>query len=260
MQYRIINDFFLGKFRKSTLLLVLAPLLFVSYFAVLVVAVWLFPSKYEWYHKSISKLLYPANNPTFYAIPSSGLTISGFLIFPFAAYISRGLRAEWRLCAEVGFGAFATGAISLVLASVVVWPLPFGSVILLRLHETFARICALALGVGMLAFYACAVRANLSPRRRRLLVASWSIVTVPGIVAVALRLLVAAKLECLNRLCIWLKNPQLWQLGFWEWAGSVGVFIFLLSGIILLPESPESRRPLKDRCVVESDHRERQTC
>jgi hypothetical protein len=34
-----------------------------------------------------------------------------------------------------------------------------------------------------------------------------------------------------------IENRSLWHLGFWEWIGSIGVFLFLLGAAVFLPEN-----------------------
>jgi len=75
-------------FRQAkTLLFVLIPLIFVFYFGTLITAIWLFPAAYNWRHKSISKLLYPQNNPEFHIIPSFGVAVIGLLALPSSGFL-----------------------------------------------------------------------------------------------------------------------------------------------------------------------------
>jgi hypothetical protein len=87
----------------------------VAYFGSLTLAIWMFPAPFDWRTRSMSKLLYPRNNPQFHAIGSVGVAVAGLLTIPFAGYIGRRLRVISPVPAELGALAFGAGAISLIL-------------------------------------------------------------------------------------------------------------------------------------------------
>lgn len=147
-------DFCFGRLKQRTLRRIFIPLIVVSYFGSLTLAIWMFPGPFDWRTKSMSKLLYPENNPQFHAIGSVGIAIAGLLMIPFAGYIGRRLRVIASLPAAIGALAFGAGAISLILGALIVWQ-PF--------HEVFARGAGICLGLGILAFYWCALRALSAP-------------------------------------------------------------------------------------------------
>jgi len=119
----------------------------------------MFPGPFDWRTRSMSKLLYPSNNPQFHAIGSVGVAVAGLLTIPFAGYIGRRLRVISPVPAELGALAFGVGAISLILGALIVLH-PF-------LHEMFARGAGIFLGLGMLAFYLCTLRGlSVSPSER----------------------------------------------------------------------------------------------
>jgi hypothetical protein len=75
-------------------------------------------------------------------------------------------------------------------------------------------------------FDACAVRGYFNRATgkklyRRTLIVLWSLATLPAILAVVLRLVI---------------QTRFWHLGFWEWTGSVAIFLFLVCSVWLLPE------------------------
>jgi hypothetical protein len=113
-------DFCSGRLKQRTLRQIFMPLIVVSYFGSLILAIWLFPGPFDWRTKSMSKLLYPENNPHFHAIGSVGMAVAGLLMIPFAGYIGRRLRVIARLAAEFGALAFGVGALSLILGAVIV--------------------------------------------------------------------------------------------------------------------------------------------
>jgi hypothetical protein len=73
------------------------------------------------------------------------VAVAGLLTILFAGYIGRRMRVISTIPAAIGTLAFGAGAISLVLAALIVLQ-PF-------LHEMFARGAGIFLGLGMLAFY-----------------------------------------------------------------------------------------------------------
>jgi hypothetical protein len=218
--------------KRRTLLGIFIPLILASYFGSLTFAIWMFPGPFDWRTKSMSKLIFPKNNPQFHAIGSLGVAVAGLLTIPFAGYIGRRLRAASPVPAVIGAVAFSAGAISLI----------FAALIVLRphLHEKFARSAGICFGLGMLAFYWCALR-GLSVRpderaaRPRLFLA-WSVAVPPALLVVVLRLLAAAHFQWSNPVYRAIENRSLWHLGFWEWIGSTAGFVFLLGAALFLPE------------------------
>src|ERR1700741_1140445 len=67
-----LTDFCSGRLKQRTLLLIFIPLILVAYFGILTLAIWMFPAPFDWRTRSMSKLLYPRNNPQFHAIGSVG--------------------------------------------------------------------------------------------------------------------------------------------------------------------------------------------
>jgi len=224
-------DFSSGKVKQRNLVRIFLPLILASYFGSLTLAIWMFPGPFDWRTRSMSKLLYPSNNPQFHAIGSAGVAVTGLLIIPFAGYIGRGLRVISPVSARSGALALGAGAISLILGGVIVLQ-PF-------LHEIFARGAGICVGVGMLAFYWCALRGLSVPsdeRYARRLFLAWTLIVPPALLVVVLRLLAAAHFQWSNPVYRAIENRSLWHLGFWEWIGSTAVFLFLLGAALFLPE------------------------
>ena len=119
----------------------------------------------------------------------------------------------------------------------------FGALIVLQpfLHEMFARGAGICLGLGMLAFYLCALRGLSVPpdeRHERLRIfLAWSLIVPPALLVLVLRLLAAAHFQRSNPVYRAIENRSLWHLGFWEWIGSTAVFLFLLGAALFLPET-----------------------
>ncbi|HVA67868.1 MAG TPA: hypothetical protein VNF45_01050 [Candidatus Binataceae bacterium] len=220
-----------GRVKRRTLLRIVIPLILVSYFGSLTFAIWMFPGPFDWRTKSMSKLLYPANNPQFHAIGSVGVAVAGLLTIPFAGYIGRRLRVISPVPARIGAPALVAGAISLILGALIVLR-PF-------LHEMFARSAGICVGLAMLAFYLCALKGlSAGPGERHIwlrISLAWSLTVPPALLVVMLRLLAAAHFQWSNPIYRAIENRSLWHLGFWEWIGSTAVFLFLLGAALFLP-------------------------
>lgn len=244
-----VVGFFGGRVRRRTLLLVLIPLIFASYFGTLVLAIRAVPGPFDWRYKSISKLLYIRVDPEFHSVVSIGIAVTGLLMIPFAGYIGRRFRSISPVMAGIGTGAFGAGAVLLTLAAAIVSQPDGGSSRGLNLHELLARLCGIGLGIGILAFYFCAVQSRVSSaaeRDRRLFIA-WSMIVPPAVLIAAMRGLAALGLRWPEPIVRAIQSRALWHLGFWEWIGSAAVFLFLLSSALFLPPSElELRRGLRN--------------
>ncbi len=108
-------------------------------------------------------------------------------------------------------------------------------------HELLARTSAVGLGMGMLcACQSAALGGGALPERRKRLRALriiWWAATAPPIAgAVASGLVVAlAHFHILAAgPAAYLRGTVFWRLAFWEWAGSVGVFVFFAGAVAML--------------------------
>jgi len=229
-----------GNLPRWVLLFVWLPLIALFYFGSLATAAWFSPGTYNWHRKAISKLLYPAEDPEFHYIVSLGVAFGALLMLPFADYIRRKLRRLSTRVADAGAFVFGLGAVGLILAGLIVSHPAHGTSAFPRLHEMLARAAASGLGAGMIMLWACAAKGYLASATRsrelRGLLLSWSLLTLPAVSVVLVRAAVGAHLDWSNPIYQKLQNRALWHLGFWEWLGSVDVFLFLLSAALFLPE------------------------
>ena len=241
-----LSDFCAGRLKQRTLLWVLIPLIGLSYFGSLTLAIWLFPGPFDWRTRAMSKLLYPRNNPRYHAIGAAGVAVAGAAMIPFAGYIRNRIRAGSPVVASIGSLIFGAGAVSLILGGLIVAQ-PY--------HDFFARGAGICAGLGMAVFYLCAlrglaVRANESDYLRRTLL-MWNLTVPPALLIVVLRLLAAVHLRWPNPVYRAIENRALWHLGFWEWIGSAAAFMFLLGAALCLPNDnaisgslmPRGQRP-----------------
>jgi hypothetical protein len=208
------------------------PLILASYFGTLIFAIRMFPGPFDWRTKSMSKLLYPENNPRFHTVASVGLAVAGLATIPFAGWIARRLRVMSPALADIGAIAFAAGCLSLILGATIVLQ-PF-------LHEFFARGAGICFGLGMLAFYLCAMTgvsvSSDEERVRPPVFFGWSVIVPPALVIIVLRLLAAVHFQWSNPLYRTIENRSFWHLGFWEWIGSIAIYLFIIVAVLLLPE------------------------
>ncbi|HJU12458.1 MAG TPA: DUF998 domain-containing protein [Candidatus Binataceae bacterium] len=222
---------------RRFLLLVWLPLIAFVYFGTLIIAARLSPHAYNWRRMAISKLLYPGYDPKLHYVASLGLALTGLLMLPLAGYIRRRLRKIAPIIVDIGAFALALGAIGLILAGLIVSHPLHGTSAFPWLHEILARSAALALGAGIIAFWVCAAKGfSNGTSEWRWLLFCWSLVTLPALLVIVLRIVAAAHLGWSNPLYHKLESRTLWHLGFWEWLGSVAVFFFLLSAAVFLPE------------------------
>jgi hypothetical protein len=225
-------DFGAGRLKQKTLLRIVFPLIVLSYFGSLMFAIRMLPGPFDWRTRSMSKLLYPTIDPNYHTIVSTGLSIAGLMMIPFAGYTGRRLRTISQVSADIGAVALGAGAVSLILCAVLVFQ---------PIHEMLARSAGICLGFGMLAFYSCAMRAravpsNESVTRHRLFLA-WSLIVPPALLVAVVRVLVGVQFRWSNPLYRMLQNRSLWHLGLWEWIASTAVFLFLLGAALFLPEN-----------------------
>jgi hypothetical protein len=110
---------------------------------------------------------------------------------------------------------------------------------------SLAGLCAVpfgGLGIGIICFNGCALRAARSMVRNRYgrgLLFLWVLITMLALVTITGSIcnLLLAKLG-VPGLLLWyqpLRLSPLWHLAFWEWIGSAAVFFFLVSAAWLLP-------------------------
>ncbi len=236
--FRTLYKLLQGDVSRRTMLFVVLPLFFLAYFGAIALAVWLYPGSYDWRYVTISKLLYPRNNPQFHQVAGIGIALAGLLMMPFAGYIRRRLQQATPRTAQAGALLFWIGCVLLTLGSLIhshpaqgVSPVP-------KLHEILMRLAVIGIGVGMVVFNVCGIKAFFPEKvlQRRSLLISWNCLTLPLPVFTAVWLGARIYLHQTGQLHHHLANASpLWQLGFWEWIGSAVVFLFLTCAVLFLP-------------------------
>jgi len=222
---------------------VLLGALFGSYFGSLWVGALYFPHGYDWRRNVISNLLSPRDNPVWYWLPAMGVAVAGLCMLPLAVWIDSELGdGESRLARRVRRPAFLVGILCLILAAVVVPQHTHPVMGMRRAHEAFARTAALGLGVGML----CACLNAAGPgsgaegergKRLRTLRRMWRATTMPPVIG-ALGSGLVVGLARFHGLAGgpagYFRGTVFWHLAFWEWMGSVAVFLFFASPVVIL--------------------------
>ena len=238
-----LQKYFSGRVSRTTLL-VLMTLGFASFYCTVIAAAIRFPDGYDWRVRVISNLTSARYNPQYYWLPSLGIGVTALLLFPFAGYVKRRLRAIDLNAAHSAGVAFA-GSFGLLLLSFLA-QLAQPVIGLGWLHEFLARAAAAIFGAGMFCCSACAVkdRFKLFGGRRLLgnaLTFSWASLTLLPVVC----LVVVGTLVLLGHKAnvLWVENirqsfrtTMFWNLAFWEWAGALGVSTFLTVSSLWLPE------------------------
>jgi len=134
------------------------------------------------------------------------------------------------------------GFVTFILAVVIVTRRSHPVFGMLGVHEMLARTATVGLGIGIICFHGCALRAARSIARDRYgrgLLFSWSFITTLALVSMAgsLCTVLQSKFGASGFLHGYrlLGLSPLWHLAFWEWTGSAAVFFFLMSAAWLLP-------------------------
>ena len=240
-----INRVFGGCVSRKALLTTLLPLSIASYFGSVIAAAFFFPVPYHWSVRAISNLASPRDNPDAFWLPCLGFVASSLLALPFAGYVEQRLRGITPRLARAAGMAFALACVLLLLTGLVPQQAQtmFGWN---RMHEYFARSSAAAFFTGMLCCCVCAFRDRFRVfgGRRSLGVTlshywRWATLLPIGCVAIigALQFLGhQADQAWAEQVRQSFRHTVMWHVAFWEWVGSVIVFMFMVVTVLLLPE------------------------
>jgi hypothetical protein len=249
MIWNRVRAYFSGNVPRGLLISALIPLIFICYFGTVTFIAVILRESYDWRSSVISYLLSPRHDPTYHWVASIGLSLAGFLAIPFGGYIRDRLLPTSRLGANIGMAVFVTGFVTLILAATIVTRYTHHLIGKFGIHEIFARTSALALGAGIVCFCWCALREFFTDRTNRApnpvgLAFTWStLILLPSLTALTCGVcsfIPRAGTPWLLPLYELLRHSPLWKLAFWEWIGSVAVFLFLLSGAVLLPKQAQT--------------------
>jgi hypothetical protein len=242
---RRIQIVFAGHVSKTVLLTMLLPLSIASFFGTVIVAAFYFPVPYDWTARTMSKLGSPRDNPGVYWLPCLGLVASSVLALPFAGYVRQRLRGIMPRLARATGVAFALACVLLLLTGIV--PQAIKPTLGWRgMHEFLVRSSAVAFFIGMLCCCVCAFRDRfrIFGGQRSLGTALsyyWGCSTLLPVGCAA----IIGALQFLGHQMdqAWAEQARqsfrhtiMWNVAFWEWAGSVIYFMFMVVTVLLLPE------------------------
>jgi len=244
MTFRV-HRFFAGHVSKKALLTMLLPLSIASFFGTIIVAALLFPVPYDWSVRAISNLASPRDNPGAFWLPCLGLVASAVLALPFAGYLEQRLRGITPRLARTAGVAFALACVLLLFTGIFpqqVLPM-FGWT---RMHEFLARSSAAAFFIGMLCCCICGFRDRFRVFGGQRFLSSalsyhWAWITLLPVGCLAM----IGALQFLGHQAdqAWaeqirqsFRHTIMWHLAFWEWVGSVLIFMFMMVTVLLLPE------------------------
>jgi hypothetical protein len=245
MIWNRLRSYFSGDVPKGMLLWALIPLILICYFGTTTFTALALRESYDWRSSAISYLLSPRHDPEYHWVASLGLSLSGFLGIPFGGYIRDRLRPVSSLGANIGMTVLITGFVALILAATIVTRRTHHVIGKFGIHEILARISALALGAGIVCFCWCVLRELFNGRTSRTpfagrLAAMWTtLIFLPSIAALICGVCAFIPDVGIPRLLPvyeLLRHSPLWKLAFWEWTGSIAVFLFLLSAAVFLPK------------------------
>jgi hypothetical protein len=210
-----------------------------SYFGSLWLGARYFPHGYDWRRNVISNLLSPRDNPAGYWLPALGVAIAGLCMLPLAVWIDGELgECERPLARRVRRTAALVGIVCLILSALVVPQHAHAVMGMRHAHELLARTSAVGLGLGMIC--AC-MGAGLGERLRTLRTVWWATTATPIIGAVGSGIVVALTRLYGLGIGAYLRGTVFWHLAFWEWAGSVAVFVFFASPVLLLSRNAAAK-------------------
>jgi hypothetical protein len=252
-----VQRFFAGCVSKKALLTMLLPLSIASFFGTIIAAAFFFPVPYHWSVRAISNLASPRDNPSAFWLPCLGLVVSALFALPFAGYVEQHMRGITPRLARTAGIAFAVAFVMLLLTGIVPqqvlpvfgWP---------RMHEFLARSSAAAFFAGMLCCCACALRDRFQLFGGQRFLSTplsyyWAWITLLPAGCAA----IIGALQLLGRQAdqAWAEQTRqsfshtvMGHLAFWEWVGSVLVFMFMMVTVLLLPERSAVIR------VAETEH------
>jgi hypothetical protein len=221
----------------------LLAILVLSFFGSLIVAAIVFPAGYDWRHTVMSSLASPRENPRAFRIVSYGMALSGVLLAFAAFHVRRSLQPcapNWTAWAR---GFFVAGGV-LLTVSALITPGHHAFLGLPKAHAKIAQAAGVGFALGMILNLPAIL---VTPARRyHAREAALILICVPLTVFLTCWVL-------LPTLEAWAStSPQqetkvsaLGSLAFWEWVGSISVYLFVALVILAWKEkkSVPTNRP-----------------
>jgi ACR3 family arsenite efflux pump ArsB len=217
--------------------IVLLAALALFFFGSLLFAAASFPTGYDWRQTVMSSLASPRENPTAYRIASYGLAASGLVLSLLGFYVRRSLKTyapkwSWWACMF-----FFLGGILLTI-SALIRPGHTTVLGLRKAHAKIAQAAGVGFGTGMALTLPAILR--LPVRRAWVRVTTIVLVVVPMTVYLLCRIFLAPGEPYIPASAHPTLHALLGSLSFWEWVGSVSVYLFLALITLALGRSPET--------------------
>jgi hypothetical protein len=209
----------------------------VAFFGSLIFAAGTFPHGYNWRTEVMSSLASPLQNPTAYRVASYGMAASGVFLSLLGLCLRASMQAytpkEWTHWA--GF-FFVLGGVLLTISALLTpgYHAYFG---LQKAHAKFAKAAGASFGFGMVLNLPALFALPTGQRGMRLAAILLAVVPVGSYLLCRVLLsgeVVPAAIEAI------LQPTVLGNLSFWEWVGSVSVYLYTaLIVLVLRPNCKE---------------------
>ena len=207
-----------------------------SFFGSLICAAALFPAGYDWRHTVMSSLASPRENPGAYRIASFGMAVGGVFLSLLGLGIHRslqGLAPKWTAWARA---FFVLGGV-LLTVSALITPGHHALLGLVKAHAKLAQAAGVGFGLGMALNLPAILR--LPKRLARVRTAAVILVVGPMGLYLVCRILlpiIESFVSITTQKAI--QHSLLGSLAFWEWVGSISVYLFAALITLALERRP----------------------
>jgi len=197
----------------------------ISFFGSLLVSAFAFPAGYDWRHTVMSSLASPQENPKAFRIVSYGMAVSGILLSFSAFYIRSSLQPwapKWTAWARM---FFILGGVLLTISALIT-PGPHTFLGLPKAHAKLAQAAGVGFALGMI-LNLPAILATPT-RRYRAREAAMALICLPVTVFLTCWILLPmADSLASTSFQQKIRESVFESLAFWEWIGSVSVYLFV---------------------------------
>jgi hypothetical protein len=206
------------------------------FFGSLLFAAASFPAGYDWRHTVMSSLASPRENPAACGIASHGLAASGVFLSLLGLYVRRSLQPyapKWTAWARF---FFVLGGVLLTISALIT-PGHHAFLGLGKAHAKLAQAAGVGFGLGMALDLPAILR--LPVRHSWVRVSAIILVAVPMTLFLLCRIflpLAATFVPPSGQQA--LQHSILGSLAFWEWVGSVSVYLFVALVTLALRPRP----------------------